>query len=124
VAYRTVPWAKGAIMERALHFAVDLGRTNRSSGTILYDALEQPFAAGEFEQTRRTARLALARSLDGCGPRTIASLRAFEPWVPWDGPGLQVRADCYAKAGLRELAEIARGELGDFAENEPQRLVH
>ncbi|MEA2235932.1 MAG: spermidine synthase [Thermoanaerobaculia bacterium] len=124
VAYRSYPWAKTAIMERALHFAVDLGRTNRSSGTILYDALEHPFAAGEFEQTRRTARLALARSLDGCGPRTIASLRAFEPWVPWDGPGLQVRADCYAKAGLRELAETARGQLGDFAENEPQRLVH
>jgi spermidine synthase len=124
VAYRTYPWAKGPIMVRALHFAVDLGRTNRSSGAILYDAIEHPFAAGEFEQTRRTARLALARSLDDCGPRTIASLRAFEPWVPWDGGGLQLRAGCYEKAGLRDLAATARKELGDFAENEPQRLVH
>lgn len=123
VAYRTYPWAKGAIMERALHFAGVLGRTNRSNAAVLYDALERPFAAGEFEQTRRSVRLMLARMLDGCGPRTIAALQSFEPWVPWEGPVLQARADCYAQAGLRELAMVAREERDDFAENEPQALA-
>jgi tetratricopeptide (TPR) repeat protein len=123
LAYRTYPWAKSAIMERALHFAVDLGRTNRANATTLYDALERPFASGEFEQARLSVRLTLARLLDGCGPRTIAALQAFEPWVPWEGPILQDRANCYAQAGLWDAAVIARGEFGDFVKSEPQGLT-
>lgn len=123
VAYRTYPWAKSAVMERALHFAVELGTTNRSNATTLFDALERPFAAGQLEQTRRSARWSLARLLDGCGPRTIAALQAFEPWVPWEGPILQDRAVCYEQAGLHEAAITAREELDDFAENEPQPLA-
>jgi spermidine synthase len=123
VAYRTYPWAKGPMMERALHLGVDLGRMNRANAITIYDALERPFAAGQLEQTRRTVRLTLAQMLEGCGPRTIASLQSFEPWVPWEGPFLQARAGCYARAGLQEAAFIAREELGDFAENEPQGLT-
>jgi spermidine synthase len=124
IAYRTNPWPNVPIMSRTFQFAAALGRLDRSSAAILYDALDRPFAAGQFEFTRRSTRLALARQLDGCGPRTIAALRAFEPWVPWDGATLQIRAVCYAHAGPRELARVAAEELGDFVENEPQRLAH
>ena len=57
------------------------------------------------------------------GPRAIAALQSFEPWVPWEGPVLRDRADCYAQASLREAAIVARRELGDFLENEPQGLA-
>jgi spermidine synthase len=123
VAYRTDPWPNVPIMARTFAFAAMLASRNRASAVILYDALDRPFAASQFEQTRRSTRLALARQLDGCGPRTIAALRAFEPWVPWDGATLRLRADCYAYAGPRELAIIAAEEFGDFVEKEPQRLT-
>lgn len=123
VAYRTDPWPNVPIMSRTFAFAAILARVNRSSAAILYDALDRSFAAGQFEQTRRSARLALAHQLDGCGPRTIAALRAFEPWVPWDASTLQLRADCYAQAGTREWAMVAAEELGDFIEKEPRRLA-
>jgi hypothetical protein len=123
IAYRLNPWPNVPIMSRTFPFAAALGRLDRASAAILFAALERPFAAGQFEFTRRSTRLALARQLDGCGPRTIAALRAFEPWVPWDGATLQIRAECYA-SGPRELAMMAAEEFGDFVENEPQRLAH
>lgn len=123
VAYRADPWPNVPVMARAFAFATILASRDRSSAAILYEALERPFAAGQFEQTRRSTRLALAHQLDGCGPRTIAALRAFEPWVPWDGATLRLRADCYAQSGPRELAVIAAEEFGDFVEKEPQRLA-
>jgi spermidine synthase len=121
IAYRSNPWPNVPIMSRTFPFAAALGRLDRASAAILYDALERPFAAGQFEFTRRSTRLALARQLDGCGPRTIAALRAFEPWVPWDGATLQIRAECYASG---PLGVMAAEEFGDFVENEPQRLAH
>jgi len=122
IAYRTNPWPNVPIMARTFPFAAALGRLDRSSAAILYDALDRPFAAGQFEFTRRSTRLALALQLEGCGPRTIAALHTFEPWVPWDAATLQIRADCYA-SGPRELAMMASEELGDFVENEPQGLA-
>lgn len=122
VAYRTYPWATFPIMARTFALAAALGKLNRSSAAILFDAVDRQFAAGQFEQTRRALRLTLARSLHGCGPQTIAALQALEPWVPWEGSVLQDRAGCYARADLRDAAKAARGELEDFAENEPHGL--
>jgi spermidine synthase len=123
VAYRTYPWATFPIMARTFALAAALGNLNRTSAAILYDAADRSFAAGQFEQTRRSLRLTLARSLDGCGPRTIAALQSLEPWVPWEWSVLRDRADCYARADLRDAAKVARGELEDFAEKEPHGLA-
>jgi spermidine synthase len=119
VAYRANPWPQTAIMSRALDLAVTLGTLDRANATVLYDALASQFAAGQLNQSRLETRLTLARRLDDCGPRTIASLRAFEPWVPWDRPTLENRARCYSGS----LAERARAELAEFIANEPRPLA-
>jgi len=123
VAYRTNPWPQPLIMARAIDFAAVVGTLDKSTAPVLYDALAQRFAAGQNETTRLAARVSLGRRIDGCGPHAIAALRALEPWVPWDRPTLELRADCYAKAGLRELASRAQEELGDFIANQPQPLA-
>jgi spermidine synthase len=120
VAYRSNPWPQPAIMSRALDLAVTLGTLDRASAEVLYDALALPFAAGQLNQSRLETRLTLARKLDDCGPRTIASLRAFEPWVPWDRPTLENRARCYSGAP----GERASAELAEFIANEPRPLAH
>ena len=78
VTARTTPWSTDGTMERALLLAQEVGKTNALALPLLA-ALEKPFAAGQMEDMRSAMRLALAKELQGCGPRTIAALHALEP---------------------------------------------
>lgn len=123
IGYRTDPWPQPPIMSRSLAFAVSLGAADKANAQLLYDTLGQKFAAGQWDYTRLVSRLLLARRIDTCGPRTLESLRAFEPWATWDEPTLDTRVQCYEKAGLTDLAARAKSELNEFLDNHPQRLA-
>jgi spermidine synthase len=123
LAWRTDMWPQPDMMERAVGSAVPLAAVHRELAPALYDALTQPFAAGQAEMSRLQHRFAVAQKIERCGPRTIAAMRAFEPWVPWNREYLTSRVQCYEKAGLRAMAERAREDLGDFLADEPQPLT-
>lgn len=121
VNYRHDPWPTVDLMGRALDAAMDLANT-RPLAPQIYDALSQPFAAGQWNDVRRIYRTNVARTLWGCGPQTIAALRSLEPWTPWQSPNLTARRDCYGSAMVHPLDAIARRDLERFNDAQPVPL--
>ena len=119
-AYRQDPWVYRPLMGRSLPLAADLGRTDRALAVRLYDVLGQPFAARMYEQQRLLSRIWLARTLD---PARLCAeaITPMEPNVPWEGPFLEFRWECYRRQG-NPLAEKARRELEEFLADTPPRL--
>ena len=116
--YRRMAWPQPAIMLRGLDLAKSVG-----APAEMYAALEQPFAASQLNQARLRTLYDIARQIDPCGPRTIALLKHLEPWAPWNLALRQGRADCYARAGLPELAAAAQKDLRDYQANMPEPLA-
>ena len=116
--YRQTAWPQPEIMGRGLALAKSVG-----APVEMYAALEQPFAAAQLNEVRLRTLYDLARQIDQCGPRTLAVLKQFEPWAPWHPALLQGRADCYARAGLRDLAAAAQQDLRDYQANMPEPLA-
>jgi spermidine synthase len=113
-AARREPWASVDLLGRSLDIAVILSK-QRPYAAPLFRALEQPFAAGQWNDTRRQERAQIGADMEGCGPHTVAALRALEPWAVWEEPMLRQRAKCY---GTRE----AREDLEEFRRSEPEPL--
>ena len=116
--YRRDPWPTVDLLGRTLDVAVELAKT-KPYALRMYRALEQPFAAGQWNDARRYYRAVIARNFAGCGPQTVAALRALEPWPPWKEPVLVARRDCYASAMDERLAETARSEWEEWQAAEP-----
>jgi hypothetical protein len=114
VAARHEPWASVDLLGRSLDVAVILSK-QRPYAAPLFRALEQPFAAGQWNDVRRQERALIGADMEGCGPHTIAALRTLEPWPVWEEPLLRQRAKCY---GTRE----AREDLEEFTNSEPEAL--
>lgn len=121
--YRRDPWPNAEIMRHALEMAIAIVREDHRAATPFFDALSVPFAAFQLEEGRKTTLLTMASSTENCGPRTIAALRAFEPHPPWGKELLTLRAVCYARAGLRDLAGKADRDYAKFMLAEPEPLV-
>jgi len=118
VGYRQTAWPQPEIMGRGLALAKSAG-----APAEMYAALEQPFAAAQLNEVRVRTLYDLARQIDRCGPRTLAALKQFEPWAPWHPALLRERADCYARAGLHDLADAAQKDLSDYQANMPEALA-
>ena len=106
-AARRDPWATVDLFGRTLDVANVLG-AQQAFAAPLFAALETPFAAGQWNDARRGYRVQIAVKMEGCGPHTIAALRALEPWPPWYEAMLKARADCLGKKS--ELEELRQSE--------------
>ena len=121
---RTDPWPLPAVMGRALNLASVLAGSDRQFAARMLEATSRPFAAGQLEQQRLLQRVAIAWGSElGCGPHTLAALRALEPHVPWTEAHLRKRRQCYAKANLRDLYRQADAEWEEFQRSRPQPLI-
>jgi hypothetical protein len=89
----------------------------------MYAALEQPFAAGQWNDLRLFYLVLVAHEHEGCGSRTIRALQQQEPNVMWRELILRVRKECYGEAHLGELAERARRDYDAYRAAEPAPLV-
>ena len=123
VAFRTYPWSDTEVMSQAMVIARRIGESNPARARILFDALSKPFAVRQQDNLRRYTLLRLAPLFDGCGATTLAALRAVEPHSYWSREVLDLRADCYRRAGLDELADRAWRELAEYVEGAPTPVV-
>lgn len=122
--YRDDPWPLPAVMGRALTLAAALAGSDRDFAVRMLDATSRPFAAGQLEEQRLRHRVNIAWGTElGCGPNTIAALRALEPHVPWTEAHLRMRRQCYAKADLHDLYRRADAEWDDFQRTQRKPLV-
>jgi hypothetical protein len=92
---------------------VAIARADPSLAAKMAAALGEPFAAGQWNDRRRLYAAVVTAAYRGCGAETIRALQAIEPDVPWRRDLLELRRDCYARAGLDGLATRAR-ELAEF----------
>lgn len=119
---RANPWWDVDVVRRAMEVGIAVARAHPESAVPLYETLKVPFVAGQLDQVRKTAMLTIARGAEECGPRTVAALRAFEPYPPWNRDHLSLRVSCYAKPGLNDLAGKARADYQEFVDAEPEPL--
>ena len=112
VRYRTNPWPLPRVMDAGITALLQLSAAP-GLGPIVLDALSQRFVGYQLDEARRTTYLLAAYQSARCGMPTLKSLQEFEPNVPWNATALQIRAQCYAQAGL-PLAEQARRDYESF----------
>ena len=122
IGYRRTAWPQPNVMEPAFQLALDLAHTSPQRARAIFDAMAQPFAAMQHENSRVMVRIAVAPLFDRCGPQTIAALRAVEPHPAWTHEMLTIRANCYALARLDE-AEGAWDDLLRYGEAAATRVV-
>jgi spermidine synthase len=118
--FRTDPWPLTRFKRKAVLLANALAARNPATAPPLFDALREPFAVRAADQDRLTTSAALTQRMD-FKARCAAAVGALEPHVPWTGPFLKLRHDCYQAAGDPRL-DIARRDLSDFFAREPLPL--
>jgi len=123
VAFRRDPWPDTQVMSAAVTLALRIGRSSPQRARLIHDAMSQPFSVLQQENFRRWALIELAPLFNGCGSATLDALRAVEPHTYWLQSVLEVRADCYARAGLGELADRAWRDLVEFKHDQPALVV-
>ena len=124
VGLRRNPWPDPGVMVKALSTAVALAGTDRALGARMLAATAEPFVAGQLSEQRLRQRVNIAWGSElGCGPNTVAALRALEPHVPWTEQHLRLRRQCYARADLDELYRQADRDWQEFQRSRPQPLV-
>ncbi|MGZ8866840.1 MAG: fused MFS/spermidine synthase [Thermoanaerobaculia bacterium] len=122
--YRSNPWPLPAVMGRAITLAAALAGSDRDFAKAMLDATSRPFAAGQLEEQRLRQRVNIAWGTElGCGPNTVAALRALEPHVPWTEAHLRMRRRCYAKADLHDLYRKADADWDEFQSTQRKPLI-
>lgn len=116
---RIRPWLVPAIAVRQLlDIAYVLAASDPQAGRTVFGALETPFAARAFDESRLLARLRLAQSVDP-GGLCAEGLAPFEDTPPWLRPILQLRVECYSRLGQPRLLARAQADLDAFLAEEP-----
>jgi spermidine synthase len=104
--YRTDPWPTKRVMVDAISTAEQLSESNPNMAARVSAMLEEPFAVGGLNLTRIQTRIRIAARI--ADPAAcVDALQAFEPHVPWDGPFLRLRMECYFKAGDTRAQQAA-----------------
>ena len=123
VAFRTYPWSDPEVMSQAMVIARVIGESSPRRAQIIFDGMSQPFSVLQQQYLRMYALMRLAPLFDGCGPKTLGVLRAVEPYPYWNREILELRADCYRRAGLDSLADDAWRDLAEYSAGAPVPLV-
>ena len=108
VALRENPWCMPHVLELIFPAAVQVVAQKPDESARLYGALGQPFAVYLYEEQRLAAAHAIAAMI---GPEAVLeTLRAYEPFVPWNERFLESRYRVYEACGdpLR-LAHVVIG---------------
>src|SRR5262245_1320844 len=113
--YRRDPWAYRPVFTGALQLALRLAADEPARRRELFEALTEPFAVRALDVQRLSTR-AMIGLRDGTGELCQAALVPLEPYVPWEGDLLQMRADCYARTG-NPLAVRARADRDAFVKS-------
>lgn len=113
---RATPWPLRSVMDAGITFVLEMA-SRKELGPIALDALSQRFSEWQLDEARRTTYLLVAHQSTRCGAPTMASLKEFEPNIPWNKDALEIRATCYAE-NSHPLAEQAKKDLEEFKENE------
>lgn len=122
IGYRRTAWPQPAVMDTAFPLALDLAHSSPQRARAIYEAMSEPFAAMQLDNSRAIARIAIAPLFDRCGPTTMAALRAVEPHPVWTHEMLTIRANCYALA-RHELADRAWKDLARYVAAAPTQVV-
>lgn len=122
MAYRQNPWPMPEVMQPVIAAIAETARSPQAAEAAL-EALSRPYSAYLLEDPRAKAFLAAVWEAKKCSPATLAALREYEPNVPFTASVLQMRAICYAAAGLPDLTAQANRDLKRFSEGELQRIA-
>lgn len=120
--YRLDPWPEMTVMGRTFDVATAVARQNPELARTIYEAVDKPFAAGQWDDARKYYRVFIAAAIAPCGPATLRSLADVEPWPHWKENLLRARVSCYARAGLSSLSDDARRDLAEFEAAQPLQL--
>jgi spermidine synthase len=123
VRYREDPWPLPEVMSVAIDTIAKTARDPKA-GELATEALSQTYSAYMLDDERGRAFLVASWESKRCAPSTLSALREYEPHVPWKASVLQMRAVCYAAAGLPELAARAQRDLEIFSQGELQRVAN
>lgn len=118
-ALREDPWVVLSLGLRTLQALHKGGLAQETLGVALADALSAPFAARNFESTRRSMQTSLAAKYRL--PSCRGAYEASEPHPVWAKGSLASRVQCYERTGSpwlsqarRELQEFLDGQEADF----------
>jgi spermidine synthase len=121
--YRTNPWADLVTMGRLFDTAVAIARADRTTARELFDAVDKPFAAGQWEDGRKYYRVFVAEAIEPCGPAMLRALAELEPYPHWRENVLHARFDCYSRRRLPELKADAERDWKEWLATTPKPLA-
>jgi hypothetical protein len=112
-AARASPWVPAPRIERVLDRLVGAGLPPEIAGPVAADLVEAPFALRQREQARRAAaqKLAIQARVSDLAARAF---ELDEPFPVWVEQPLTLRAQAYAAAGRKGLAERALADLDRY----------
>jgi len=122
--YQSDPWPDSTTMGRLFDVAIFVARSNPTVATQVYEVLERPFAAMQWDDARKYTRVWVGSSIAPCGPAMLHALADLEPYPHWRENVLRARAQCYSRRGLAELASDANRDWKEFQSMSPVPLVH
>ena len=114
-------WPLTRFKRKAVLMVGALAARNPATARPLLEALKEPFSIRAVDLDRMTTSAVLTRRVD-FKSRCAAAIGVLEPHVPWTGPFLRLRRDCYQAAGDPRLA-VARDELSTYISHEPFPLA-
>jgi spermidine synthase len=118
---RDDPWPIALFKRKALVLARLLSERYPAASRRLFEALRQPFALHAFGDLRLLTLTELSQRFDFAGTCRVP-IGALEPHVPWNGPFLIARRDCYQATNDPRLATAAR-EVAEYFAREPLPLA-
>ncbi len=119
--YRRDPWTAPGVMRMAIDLTRRLAVEDPQAARRLFTVLGEPFAVRLLDDTRRRARIDLAR-IAGFGELCAEAFASFEPHPPWEKEFLVGRLACYGESD-HPLAGRARRDLGRFLTHAAPPLV-
>lgn len=119
---RRDPWVSRGVMVRLIDSVPQIVDRSPVLAKQFFDAFENRFASGQWDDARKYYRIFLGNVIKPCGPEMMWALRQAEP-PPWRSEILELRAECYTRAGSRSEARGAAEDLRAFREMSPQPLV-